>query len=76
MQELGKYKKLRQTKEAEANSWNKVVNRVLVEGGHEADKATFYSCLFRANLFLHKFYKINEEGKYYYDSNYTKGIYQ
>jgi predicted alpha-1,2-mannosidase len=31
--------------------WNDLLGRVAVEGGTEAEKATFYSSLFRANLF-------------------------
>jgi predicted alpha-1,2-mannosidase len=68
--ELGKFKDLNETKEAAAKVWNRLLNRVLVEGGSEADKATFYSCLYRANLFPCKFYEYDSEGDpCYYDPN-------
>lgn len=74
--ELGKHNKLEDTKDAAADLWNKLLGRVLVEGGTEEDKATFYSCLFRANLFSHKFYEINKEGKPYYWSPYDSKIHE
>lgn len=74
--ELGKHRTLEDTKKAAADVWNKLLGRVLVEGGTEEDKATFYSCLFRANLFSHKFYEINEEGNPYYWSPYDSKIHE
>lgn len=73
-QELGNYKKLEQTSEAAKKQWNDLLGRVAVEGGSEEDKATFYSCLFRANLFSHKFYELDKEGKPYYYSPYDSKI--
>ncbi len=68
--ELGHFNNLYQTKAAAALIWNKLLNRVLVKGGSEADKATFYSCLYRANLFPCKFYEYDKDGKpYYYGPN-------
>ena len=72
--ELGIYKNLEQTKAAAAAVWNKLFNRVKVEGGTEAELATFYSCLFRANLFSRKFYDLNKEKKPYYYSPYDGKI--
>ncbi|HTJ12550.1 MAG TPA: glycoside hydrolase family 92 protein, partial [Dinghuibacter sp.] len=40
----------------------------------EADKATFYSCLFRANLFSHTFFDIGKDGKPVYYSPYDAQI--
>ena len=68
--ELSQFKNLDQTKAAAAKIWNDLFNRVAVEGGTDSDKATFYSCLFRANLFSRKFYDINKDGKPYYFSPY------
>lgn len=73
-QEVGAHKTLDDTKEEAGKLWNSLLNRVVVEGGSEADKATFYSCLFRANLFSHKFYEINAEGNPYYFSPYDGKI--
>lgn len=69
-QELGGYAKLEETRAAANKIWNTLFNRVLVEGGSEEDKATFYSCLFRANLFSHRFYEHNSKGGPYYFSPY------
>jgi predicted alpha-1,2-mannosidase len=73
-QELGKYTKLEQTKAAADKVWNDLLARVKVEGGTEDEKATFYSCLFRASLFSHKFYEIKKDGTAYYFSPYDATI--
>ncbi len=73
-QELSHHKNLDDTKNAAKEDWNKLFNRVLVEGGSEEDMKTFYSCLFRANLFSHKFYETNENGEPYYYSPYDGEI--
>ena len=73
-QELGKYTKLEQTKAAADKIWNDLLGRVRVEGGTEDEKATFYSCLFRASLFSHKFYEYKEDGSPYYFSPYDSKI--
>jgi predicted alpha-1,2-mannosidase len=72
--ELGGDKTLEQTKAKAAAVWNKSLGKVLVEGGSEADKATFYSCFFRASLFSRKFYEIGQDGKPYYFSPYDGKI--
>ncbi len=73
--ELGNHKKLESTKDAAWKTWNDHLNRVLVEGDSEDDKATFYSCFFRASLFSRKFYELNEDGKPYYRSPNNGEIY-
>jgi predicted alpha-1,2-mannosidase len=73
-QELGKFTKFEQTKSAADKIWNELLGRVKVEGGTEDEKATFYSCLFRANLFSHKFYEIKKDGSPYYFSPYDSKI--
>lgn len=74
-QELGKDKTLETTKERGAKVWNELLNRVVVEGGTVEQMKTFYSCLFRANLFSRKFYERNEKGEPYYYSPYDGKIY-
>jgi len=69
-QELGRFISLEQTRAAASKIWNTLFNRVRVEGGGEKDKATFYSCLFRANLFSHRFYEYDSTGAPYYFSPY------
>lgn len=73
-QELADHKNLEVTKKKGFEIWNELLNRVLVEGGSEEDKATFYSCLFRANLFSRKFYEIDAKGNPYYYSPYDGKI--
>lgn len=68
--ELGADKTLEDTKAAAAAVWNKALGKITVEGGSEADMATFYSCFFRASLFSRKFYEIGADGKPYYFSPY------
>ena len=69
-QELSSFKSFDDTRRAAWKIWNDLFSRVLVEGGTEAQRATFYSCLFRANLFSHQFFEYNKEGKPYYYSPY------
>lgn len=68
--ELGKFKQLEQTRESAARIWNRLLGRVQVEGGSEEDMKTFYSCLFRANLFSRMFFEYDKNGKPYYYSPY------
>ncbi|MGE4286935.1 MAG: GH92 family glycosyl hydrolase, partial [Phycisphaerae bacterium] len=72
--EIASHKSLDDTRKAAGKLWNDLLGRVKVEGKSEADKATFYSCLFRANLFSHKFYEINSDGKPYYFSPFDEKI--
>lgn len=72
--ELGGHGSLDDTRQEAANLWNDLLGRVKVEGGTKADRATFYSCLFRASLFSHKFYEIDSEGNPYYFSPYDGKI--
>lgn len=72
--ELGKHSSVEVTKQAAADVWNQLLNRVLVDGGSEEDMKTFYSCMFRANLFSHKFYEEKEDGSPYYYSSYDEKI--
>ncbi|MCE5205143.1 MAG: GH92 family glycosyl hydrolase [Porphyromonadaceae bacterium] len=74
--ELGKFTSLDQTKQAAWKIWNDQLHQIFVEGGSEDDKATFYSCYFRANLFSRKYYEIDKEGNPYYFSPYDGKIYK
>lgn len=74
--ELGAFRKLEQTSSAAQKIWNELLGRISVEGADEETKATFYSCLFRANLFSHKFYEIDAQGNPYYFSPYDGKVYQ
>ena len=73
--ELGKDKSVEQTKQRGRETWEKVLSRIVVEGGTDEQIRTFYSCLFRSNLFSRKFYEIREDGTPYYYSPYDGKIY-
>ncbi|WP_431217973.1 GH92 family glycosyl hydrolase [Puia sp. P3] len=72
--ELGGFAGFDQTRSEAHRVWNELFNRVLVEGGTEEQRATFYSCLFRANLFSHQFFEYGRDGKPYYYSPYDGKI--
>ncbi len=72
--ELGRDQSLEDTRRNAARLWNGLLGRVRVEGGSEEDMKTFYSCLFRASLFSHKFYEIGPDGDPYYFSPYDGKI--
>ncbi|MBK5720020.1 GH92 family glycosyl hydrolase [Dysgonomonas sp. Marseille-P4677] len=74
--ELGNDKTLEVTKAKGAKTWNELLNRVIVEGGTDEQIRTFYSCLFRANLFSRKFYERDENNEPYYYSPYNGKIYK
>ncbi|HVG16597.1 MAG TPA: GH92 family glycosyl hydrolase, partial [Chitinophagaceae bacterium] len=74
--ELGTHKNLADTKKAAAKVWNDHLGRILVEGGSEEDKKTFYSCFFRASLFSRQFYEYDENGQPYYFSPYDGKIHK
>ncbi|MFD1769805.1 GH92 family glycosyl hydrolase [Sphingobacterium suaedae] len=68
--ELGASKNLEATKAKAFHIWNSLLNRISVEGGTESQMATFYSCMFRANLFSRKFYELDQQNNPYYFSPY------
>lgn len=68
--ELGNDHRLEQTRERGRQTWNALLGRVLMEGGTDEQLRTFYSCLFRANLFSRKFYEHRADGSPYYYSPY------
>ena len=51
------------TKAKSKASWNKVLSRILVEGGTEDQIKTFYSCLYRMVQFPQKLYELDNAGK-------------
>lgn len=73
--ELGADKNLEATKAKGFKTWNNLLNRIVVEGGTEEETRTFYSCLFRSNLFSRKFYELRADGTPYYYSPYDGKIY-
>ena len=73
--ELGADKTLEATKARGRKTWNELLNRIIVEGCTDEQLKTFYSCLFRANLFSRKFYERKANGKPYYYSPYNGKVY-
>jgi predicted alpha-1,2-mannosidase len=74
--ELGHFRSFDDTHKAADAVWNKLLGRMKVEGGSEAHKATFYSCLYHANLFSHQFFEYGKDGKPYYYSPYDAKIHK
>ncbi len=72
--ELGGFRTFEQAKTAGFKVWNQLFNKVKVEGGTEEERATFYSCLFRANLFSHQFFEYDAQGKPVYYSPYDSKL--
>jgi predicted alpha-1,2-mannosidase len=72
--ELGQYRSFEDTHKAADKIWNTLLGRMAVEGGTEEQKATFYSCLYHANLFSHQFFEYGKDGKPYYYSPYDGKI--
>ena len=52
-----------QVKEQGRAAWNQVLGRAEIEGGTEAQRRTFYSCLYRALLFPRRFYELDAAGQ-------------
>jgi predicted alpha-1,2-mannosidase len=60
--------------EVKANAkaaWNKVLGKIRVEGGTEAQMTNFYSSLYRVFLFPRKFYELNEKNEVVHYSPYN-----
>jgi predicted alpha-1,2-mannosidase len=74
--ELGVFSSLEDTKNAAAKVWNDHLGKILVEGGTENDKATFYSCFFRASLFSRQFFEYDQSGLPYYFSPYDGHVHK
>ena len=50
--------------------WNETFSRVLVEGGTEEQRRTFYTAFYRSVIFPHRFFELDEQGKPVYFSPY------
>jgi predicted alpha-1,2-mannosidase len=55
---------------ASEEAWNRHLSQVVVRGGSDADKATFYTCQYRASLFPHRFFEYDAAGEPHYFSPY------
>lgn len=72
--ELASLKTLEDTRKAANAIWNKHLSRILVEDTSETNKATFYSCFFRASLFSRQFFEYDEKGQPRYYSPYDGSV--
>lgn len=73
LKEIGNHT-FEQTRQQATAVWNQLFNRVRVTGGTEDQKKTFYSCLFRANLFSRQFFEYDIKQEPYYYSPYDEKI--
>lgn len=64
-------------KENAFQAWNKVLNKIKVEGGTLEQKKTFYSCMFRAHIRPGKDYELDAQGNphFCYDGQVYEGYY-
>lgn len=58
-----KYREFDALKDEMRARWNDELGKVLVEGGTEQERRTFYSCLYRTLLFPNKLYEIDADGQ-------------
>jgi predicted alpha-1,2-mannosidase len=72
-QEIGaaSFETIRQRAE---ETWNAMLNRARIEGGTEEQRRTFYSALYRAILFPHRFNEVDASGQPIYFSPYDGKI--
>ncbi len=73
--ELYGLKSLEQAKANAAKIWNEHLGKIVVEGGTEEQKATFYSCFYRSMLFPRKFFEYDADNKPVYYSPYDGKVY-
>lgn len=68
--EIG-YKSFETIKNEAADTWNKGLNRILVEGGTHDQNVTFYTALYRTMLFPRKFFEFDKDEKLIHYSPYN-----
>lgn len=74
--ELGTDSKVEQTAQKGFEVWNQLLGRIKVEDDNVDNLKTFYSCMFRANLFSRKFYELDAQGNPYYFSPYDGEVHK
>lgn len=74
--ELRQHADVESVRQAAKQAWNRTLGKILVEGGSEEQKRTFYSCLFRASLFPRMFYEFDAAGEPFYRSPYDGEIHK
>ena len=68
--ELAQFATLEDVRQAAEIAWNDCLGKITIEGGSDEERRTFYSCLYRASLFPHKFYEVDADGQPHYFSPY------
>ena len=56
--------------------WNEMLGRARVTGGTDDQRRTFYSALYRATLYPHRFYELDEKSQPVYFSPYDGKVHQ
>lgn len=56
--------------------WNEALGRASIEGGMPDQRRTFYSAFYRAIVFPHKFYELNEQNRPVYFSPYDGKVHE
>ena len=74
--ELGQFKTVAEVAADGAKVWNDLLSRVEVSGATLEEMKTFYSCLWRSNLFSRKFYEIDADGNPVYWSAYDGNVHE
>jgi len=63
-----------EVRDAARKRWNEVLGRIMVEGGTDDQKRTFYSTLYRTLLFPRMFYEYDNEGNIVHYSPYNGAV--
>jgi len=74
--EIAGDRNLEETKARGARMWNDVLGKMKIEGGTQEQKMTFYSCLYRANLFPRMSYDIAVNRRPYHFSPYDGKVHE
>lgn len=56
------------------DEWNALLGRITLDGATEEEERIFYSCLYRALLFPHKFHEADAQGSVHHYSPYTGDV--
>jgi predicted alpha-1,2-mannosidase len=66
--------KLEKVREQSKNIWNELLSRIEIDGATEAQRHTFYSCLYRTLLFPRQWHEIDDAGDLIHFSPYSGNI--
>lgn len=69
-------KQFEEVRDAGFESWNRELNRILVEGGSDDQIRTFYSTFYRTLLFPRRFYEFDDAGNMVHYSPYDGQVHE